>query len=89
MPMCGFSPKMLQGLTMFAQGLYDSALVRSQEKRISIEAAMEAEIHEMNVFLAALDEHYDELKERMSVDQAMRNLTQWTQEQRENANTNT
>jgi hypothetical protein len=80
--MCGFSPKMLQGLTMFAQGLYESAVTRSHEKKISIEAAMEAEIHEMNVFLAALDEHYDELKERMSVDDAMRGLTLWTEQQK-------
>jgi hypothetical protein len=83
MPMCGFSPKMLQGLTMFAQGLYESALARSKEKKVSIENAMAAEILEMNVFLAALDERYDELKVRMDTDQAMRELVKWTEATRE------
>jgi hypothetical protein len=78
MPMCGFSPKMLQGLTMFAQGLYESAILRAKGKGVPIEIAMEEEINEMNVFLAALDEHYDDLKTRMNVDEAMRELVRWT-----------
>lgn len=78
MPICGFNPKMLQGVTLFAQGLYEAALQRSRERGISLEEAMEIEIQEMNVFLGALEEKYQDLRKTHSVDEAMRQLTEWT-----------
>lgn len=79
MPMCGFNAKMLQGLTAFAQGLYDQAHRLAKEQGIPLEDAMEKEIHEMNVFLAALDETYEELRRSgKDVDEAMRELSEWT-----------
>lgn len=80
MPMCGFNSRMLKGLTEFAQGLYEQALRLSQEQGISLQDAMEKEIHEMNVFLAALDERYEELRETRPVDAAMQDLTKWAEE---------
>lgn len=74
MPMCGFNPQMLKGLTLFGQGLYASAIRLSKERKVPLERAMEIEIEEMNVFLAALDERYDELRETQPVDVAMREL---------------
>jgi hypothetical protein len=40
---------------------------------------MENEIEEMNVFLAALDEHYVELRKTQTVDVAMRSLVKWAE----------
>ncbi len=77
MPLCGFNDQMLKGLTLFAQGLYKSADKRATEEGTSVEEAMEREIHEMNVFLAALDEHYEVLRKAMDVDDAMRGLVAW------------
>jgi hypothetical protein len=81
MPLCGFNPKMLQGLTLFAQGLYEAVLQRASERGISIEKAMEIEIEEMNVFLGALEEKYQELRKAYSIDEAMRKLVEWTESQ--------
>lgn len=82
MPLCGFNPKMLEGLTKFSQGLYEQALKRSQADHITIERAFETEIQEMNIFLVKLDEkYYEELRPRHSVEESMRILVQWTGEQ--------
>lgn len=80
MPLCGFTPSMLQGLTQFAQGLYQQALKRAEKEGISLDSAFQKEVHEMNVFLAALDEkYYEDLSKRLTVDQAMRELVSWTE----------
>lgn len=81
MPLCGFNDQMLKGLTLFAQGLYKSAVKRAAEEDVNVEEAMEREIHEMNVFLAALDEHYEALRNTMDVDEAMHGLIAWTERQ--------
>lgn len=79
MALCGFNAQMLKGLAMFAQGLYGATLRISEKRGITIEHAMENEIEEMNVFLAALDEHYEELRKTQPVDVAMRNLVKWAE----------
>ena len=79
MPLCGFNPKMLEGLTKFAQGLYEQALKRQKKDGISIERAFEIEVEEMNVFLAILDEkYYSELRPGHTVEEAMAKLVEWT-----------
>ncbi len=79
MPLCGFNPKMLKGLTMFAQGLYEQALKRQREDGISIGRAFEIEVEEMNIFLTKLDEkYYEELRPTHNVEEAMGKLTEWT-----------
>ena len=78
MPLCGFNPKMLHGLTEFAQGLYEQAVKRSNEDSISIEEAFKIEIEEMNIFLARLDEkYYAELRPQNNVVEAMDKLVEW------------
>lgn len=79
MAMCGFNAQMLKGLALFAQGLYGATLRISEERGITIKHAMENKIEEMNVFLAALDEHYVELRKTQPVDVAMRNLVMWAE----------
>ncbi len=79
MPLCGFNPKMLEGLTKLAQGLYEQALKRQKEDGISIERAFEIEVEEMNIFLAKLDEkYYKDLRPRHNVEEAMQRLVEWT-----------
>jgi hypothetical protein len=64
---------------MFAQGLYEQAQRRSQEENVSLDRAFTTEVQEMTVFLAALDEHYVELRRTLKVDQAMRELVVWAE----------
>lgn len=78
MPLCGFNPKMLEGLTKFSQGLYEQALKRQKNDGIPIERAFEIEVEEMNIFLTKLDEkYYNELRPRHSVAEAMEKLVEW------------
>lgn len=78
MPLCGFNPKMLDGLTRFSQGLYEQAVKRSKEDGISIERAFEIEIEEMTIFLTRLDEtYYAELRPQNNVTEAMNKLIAW------------
>jgi hypothetical protein len=82
MPLCGFNPMMIKGLTMFAQGLYSQAQKRAREEDVSLDEAFTKEVHEMSVFLAALDERYEELKKTFGVDEAMRELIVWAEQRR-------
>lgn len=82
MPVCGFDKKMLKGLTLFAQSLYEAALRKSKENNITIERAMEIEIEEMNEFLFALDEKYEDLRKSNPVSQSMEKLVEWTEKGR-------
>ena len=79
MPLCGFNKKMLAGLTMFSQGLYEQALKRQQEDNILIDKAFEIEVEEMNIFLTKLDEkYYKELRPKHTVLEAMDKLVEWS-----------
>jgi hypothetical protein len=55
MPMCGFNQKMLEGLSLFAEGLFDQAIKRSGEDNLSLEESLKQEILEMNIFREILD----------------------------------
>ncbi len=79
MPLCGFDKKMLKGLTLFAQSLYEAALRKSEKSGISIEEAMEVEIAEMNEFLFALDKKYEEFREISDVPESMRKLVSYVE----------
>ena len=75
MPLCGFNPKMLHGLTEFAQGLYEQAEKRSKSDSISLEQAFKVEIEEMNIFLHELDRrYYEEIRPKHNPDEAMKVL---------------
>ena len=58
MPLCGFNPKMLAGLTLFAQGLYEQADKRAKEDNCSLEKSYNSEINEMTILLEKMDEEY-------------------------------
>jgi predicted DNA-binding protein len=82
MPLCGFDAKMLKGITLFSQSLYEAALRKSREKAVSIEKAMDEEIREMNEFLLALDREYERLRKGHDVPEAMSRLVEWGKERR-------
>ena len=79
MPMCGFDKKMLSGLTLFAQSLYEAAIRKSKENNISVEEAMKIEIEEMNEFLFALDKKYESLRRTNPVPESMEKLVGWVE----------
>ena len=74
MPLCGFNPEILKGMTLMAKGFYTSALRLYKEKGVPMEEAMEIEVQEMTIFLTALDEQYAELRKTHSIDEAMKVL---------------
>ncbi len=55
MPLCGFNRKMLEGLSLFAEGLFEQAIKRSGEDGLSLEESLKQEISEMDIFREILD----------------------------------
>ncbi|MFH0969801.1 MAG: hypothetical protein V1804_04800 [Patescibacteria group bacterium] len=75
MPICGFNPKMLKGLTLFAQGLYEQAKKRSEEDGVDLKESYDKEIEEMNIFLSELDRrYYEELRPKFGVEEGIKKL---------------
>lgn len=54
MPMCGFNAKMIAGLKEFGEGLYEQALIRARDDRVSLRDSFSNEITEMDIFLSVL-----------------------------------
>ena len=63
MPFCGFHPKMVTGLVIFAEGLFSATVERAKGKGISIEEAFRIEVDELGVFLEALEKRYQMVKD--------------------------
>jgi len=62
MPMCGFNQKMLEGISLFAEGLFDQAIKRSNEDNLSLEESFSQEIFEMDIFREILDSKGESLQ---------------------------
>lgn len=56
MALCGFNKKMLAGLTMFSEGLYEQVPKRAVEDSLSVEDSVKQELSEMETFLAMLQQ---------------------------------
>ncbi len=66
MPFCGFNPKMLNGLTMFHEGLVEHGLIKGSRKRgLTVERTLECEMEDMERLLGELDRISDEKKRRI------------------------
>ncbi len=76
MPLCGFNPKMIQGIAIFAQGLFEAVLARSRAEKLDIRVAFEKEVSEITLFLGALEDRYQELR-RDRPDKVMTELVDW------------
>lgn len=77
MPLCGFNSKMIDGIAVFAQGLFEATLARAEEENVSIEEAFKMEVREMSLFLEALENKHQELKRTHSPRQSMEKAVQW------------
>lgn len=62
MPLCGFNEKMLTGLSLFAEGLFDQAIKRSKEDNLSLEDSLKQEISEMDIFREILSAKGEKLQ---------------------------
>ncbi len=74
MPLCGFNEKMIEGLAIFAKGLFEAVQDRAAREGLSLEKAFDNEIHELGLFLASLEEKYQHLRANHSAAVTMRRL---------------
>ncbi len=51
MAMCGFNKKMLDGLKLFGEGLYDQAVKNAAKNSLSLRESFEWEVQEMDIFI--------------------------------------
>lgn len=77
MPMCGFNKKMIQGIAIFCEGLFEATLERAKQQNIGVEEAFRNEIRELGLFLEALEEKYQELRTQYTPAETMRKIADW------------
>ena len=65
MPLCGFNPKMIQGIALFAEGLFEATVARAEEEKMSLPEAFGIELRDIKLFLQALEDKHQELKHQM------------------------
>ena len=76
MPLCGFKPKMIQGLALFSEGLFEATLERAEEEGISIEEAFQKEVKEIGLLLETLENTHQELKHTHSAQETMKKVVE-------------
>jgi len=62
MPLCGFNPKMIEGIALFAEGLFEATVARADEQNIPLPEAFRIELGDIGAFLQALENRHQELK---------------------------
>lgn len=65
MPLCGFNPKMIQGIAIFAEGLFEATVARSKVEGKSLPEAFDIELRDIRLFLQAIEDKHQELKRKM------------------------
>lgn len=65
MPLCGFNPKMIQGISVFAEGLFEATVARAKEEGKSLDEAFQIELRDIRLFLQAIEDKHQELKRKM------------------------
>ena len=58
MPLCGFNKKMIDGIVIFSEGLYEATIERGHQNEVSDLTAIETEIEEIDLFIKALQSKY-------------------------------
>ena len=66
MPFCGFNPKMIQGLAIFAEGLFEATVARAEEEGKTLPEAFQTELRDMGLFLQAIEDKHQELKRQLA-----------------------
>jgi hypothetical protein len=70
MPLCGFNQKMIKGISMFAEGLFEATVARADEEKMSLPEAFKIELRDIGLFLQALEDKHQEVKRHMPPEQA-------------------
>jgi hypothetical protein len=80
MPLCGFNKKMIRGIAIFAEGLFEATLERANEKGVNIETSFRNEVHDISEFLNALENEHKKLKAANSPRETMKKIVEWIDE---------
>lgn len=65
MPLCGFNPKMIQGIAIFAEGLFEATVARAAEEGKTLPEAFDIELRDIRLFLQAIEDKHQDLKSKM------------------------
>ncbi len=77
MPLCGFNKKMIRGIAIFSEGLFEATIQRAEEQRVDISTAFRREVKEIGLFLEALENEHQQLKKKHSPKTTMRKAVEW------------
>jgi len=76
MPLCGFNPKMIHGIALFAEGLFEATAARATEEKMSLPDAFQVELRDIHLFLQALEDKHQELKRQLSPEETARRVAE-------------
>ncbi len=77
MPLCGFNKKMIRGLAIFAEGLFEATLQRAKENSVDIETSFKNEVRDITEFLNALESEHQKLKIDYTPKETMEKIVKW------------
>src|SRR4051812_31402473 len=80
MPLCGFNTKMVQGIALFAEGLFEATLDRSQYQSVSVEDAFKNELKDITAFLEAIEKMHQKTKRDSDRATVMTRIVHWMAE---------
>ena len=77
MPLCGFNKRMIIGIAIFAEGLFEATLQRAKENNVNIETSFRNEVKDVTEFLNALESKHQELKVEYTPKETMGKIVKW------------
>ena len=80
MPLCGFNKRMITGIAIFSEGLFEATLERANESNIDIETAFRKEVADITEFLNALESEHQKLKVKHDPQETMEKIVKWIDE---------
>lgn len=58
MPLCGFNRKMIDGIIIFSEGLFEATIERGRQNKVDDLTAVKTEVEEIDLFIKALQAKY-------------------------------
>lgn len=58
MPLCGFNKKMITGIVIFSEGLFEATIERGLENKVDDLTAVKREVREIDLFIKSLHNQY-------------------------------
>ena len=80
MPLCGFNTKMVQGIALFAEGLFEATLDRAESNNIPVDEAFRSELKDITAFLEAIERMHQETKRDSDRSTVMTRIVRWMAE---------